>query len=165
MKIVMMMMKMMKIVMILMIMIIMKMMIMMIWNETYYFPNMMTWVWVLIFFCIEKYHHHLHHYYHHHHHHHNFHIIIIIIFIIIMIIKIITIFIIFIIIITIFISSLSSLLLMSSYLGNNKFQQKSIIEIKQDVLTDTILKGDHPRIISAKVGWDWLSSFRGEEFF
>jgi hypothetical protein len=29
---------------------------------------------------------------------------------------------------------------------------------------DTILKGDHPRIISAKFGWDWLSSFR-EEFF
>jgi hypothetical protein len=32
-------------------------------------------------------------------------------------------------------------------------------------LTDTILKGDHPRIISAKFGWDWLSSFRGEVFF
>ena len=32
-------------------------------------------------------------------------------------------------------------------------------------LTDTILKGDHPRIISAKFGWDWLSSFRGEDFF
>ena len=31
-------------------------------------------------------------------------------------------------------------------------------------LTDTILKGDHPRIISAKLGWDWLSSFRGEFF-
>ena len=30
-------------------------------------------------------------------------------------------------------------------------------------LTDTILKGD--RIISAKFGWDWLSSFRGEDFF
>jgi hypothetical protein len=30
------------------------------------------------------------------------------------------------------------------------------------VLTDTFLKGDHPRIISAKFGWDWLSSFRGE---
>jgi hypothetical protein len=29
----------------------------------------------------------------------------------------------------------------------------------------TILKGEHPRIISAKFGWDWLSSFRGEEFF
>jgi hypothetical protein len=24
------------------------------------------------------------------------------------------------------------------------------------------LKGDYPRIISAKFGWDWLSSFRGE---
>jgi hypothetical protein len=33
------------------------------------------------------------------------------------------------------------------------------------VLTDTILKGDYPRIISAKFGWDWLSSFRGEDFF
>ena len=32
-------------------------------------------------------------------------------------------------------------------------------------LTDTILKGNHPRIISAKFGWDWLSSFRGEGFF
>ena len=32
-------------------------------------------------------------------------------------------------------------------------------------LTDTILKGDHPRIISAKFSWDWLSSFRGEDFF
>jgi hypothetical protein len=30
-------------------------------------------------------------------------------------------------------------------------------------LTETILKGDHPRIISAKFGWDWLSSFR-EDF-
>jgi len=28
-----------------------------------------------------------------------------------------------------------------------------------------ILEGDHPRIISAKFGWDWLSSFRGEDFF
>jgi hypothetical protein len=27
------------------------------------------------------------------------------------------------------------------------------------VLTDTILKGDHPRIISAKLGWDWLRAF------
>jgi hypothetical protein len=33
------------------------------------------------------------------------------------------------------------------------------------VLTNTILKGDHPRIMSAKFGWDWLSSFREEEFF
>ena len=32
-------------------------------------------------------------------------------------------------------------------------------------LMDTILKGDHPRIISAKFGWDWLSRFRGEDFF
>jgi hypothetical protein len=27
------------------------------------------------------------------------------------------------------------------------------------------LKGGHLRIISAKFGWDWLSSFRGEDFF
>jgi hypothetical protein len=27
------------------------------------------------------------------------------------------------------------------------------------VLTDTILKGDHLRIISAKFGWDWLNKF------
>ena len=32
-------------------------------------------------------------------------------------------------------------------------------------MPDTILEGDHPRIISAKFGWDWLSSFRGDFFF
>jgi hypothetical protein len=32
-------------------------------------------------------------------------------------------------------------------------------------MSDTILEEDHPRIISAKFGWDWLSSFRGEDFF
>ena len=32
-------------------------------------------------------------------------------------------------------------------------------------MPDTILEGDHPRIISAKFGWDWLGSFRGEDFF
>jgi hypothetical protein len=32
-------------------------------------------------------------------------------------------------------------------------------------LTDTILKGGHPRIISAEFGWDWHCSFRGEDFF
>jgi hypothetical protein len=32
-------------------------------------------------------------------------------------------------------------------------------------MPDTILEGDHPRIISAKFGWDWLSSFRGEDYF
>ena len=31
-------------------------------------------------------------------------------------------------------------------------------------MTDTHLEGDHPRIISAKFGWDWLSSLR-EDFF
>jgi hypothetical protein len=32
-------------------------------------------------------------------------------------------------------------------------------------MPDTILEGGHPRIISAKFGWNWLSSFRGEDFF
>jgi hypothetical protein len=32
-------------------------------------------------------------------------------------------------------------------------------------MPDIILKGDYPRIISAKFGLDWLSSFRGEDFF
>ena len=31
-------------------------------------------------------------------------------------------------------------------------------------MPDTILEEDHPRIISTKFGWDWLSSFRGEDF-
>jgi hypothetical protein len=31
-------------------------------------------------------------------------------------------------------------------------------------MTDTLLERDHRRIISAKFGWDWLSSFR-EDFF
>jgi hypothetical protein len=29
-------------------------------------------------------------------------------------------------------------------------------------MPDINLEGDHPRIISAKFGWDWLSSFRGD---
>jgi hypothetical protein len=32
-------------------------------------------------------------------------------------------------------------------------------------MPDTSLEGGHPRIISAKFGWDWLNSFRGEDFF
>ena len=32
-------------------------------------------------------------------------------------------------------------------------------------MPDINLEGDHPRIISAKFGWDWLCSFRGEDFF
>ena len=32
-------------------------------------------------------------------------------------------------------------------------------------MSDTILEGDHPRIISTKFGSDWLSSFRVEDFF
>jgi acid phosphatase class B len=31
-------------------------------------------------------------------------------------------------------------------------------------MPDIILEGDHPRIISVKFGWDWLCSFRGEDF-
>ena len=31
-------------------------------------------------------------------------------------------------------------------------------------LSDTILKGDHLRIISAKFSWDWLNIFREEDF-
>jgi hypothetical protein len=31
-------------------------------------------------------------------------------------------------------------------------------------MPDTILEGDHPRIISTKFGWDWLSSFWREDF-
>jgi hypothetical protein len=32
-------------------------------------------------------------------------------------------------------------------------------------MPDAILEEDHPRIISAKFGWDWLSSCRGEDFY
>ncbi len=31
-------------------------------------------------------------------------------------------------------------------------------------MPDINLEGTHPRTISAKFGWDWLSSFRGEDF-
>ena len=31
-------------------------------------------------------------------------------------------------------------------------------------MPDILLEGDHPRIISAKFGSDWLSSYRGEDF-
>jgi len=31
-------------------------------------------------------------------------------------------------------------------------------------MLDIILEGDHPRIISAKFGWDWLSSYRRRIF-
>jgi hypothetical protein len=37
--------------------------------------------------------------------------------------------------------------------------------IIEQIVSDTLLEGDHPRIISAKFGWDCLSSFRGEDFF
>ena len=36
---------------------------------------------------------------------------------------------------------------------------------RRSEMPDTILEGDHPKIISATFGWDWLSSFRREEFF
>ena len=35
---------------------------------------------------------------------------------------------------------------------------------RRSEMPDINLEGDHPRIISAKFGWDWLSSFRGEDF-
>jgi hypothetical protein len=59
----------------------------------------------------------------------------------------------------------SSLCLYSS----NLFEEISILSNGghlgyRTVLTDTILKWDHLRIISAKFGWDWLGSFR-EDFF
>ena len=72
----------------------------------------------------------------------------------------------------------SSLCLCSSNLGTFwlkieqfwPFEKKSIFSNGghlgyRTALTDTILKGDHTRIISAKFGWDWLSNFRGEDFF
>ena len=39
------------------------------------------------------------------------------------------------------------------------------ILVGRSEMPDTILEEDHPRIISAKFGWDWLRSFRGEDFF
>ena len=36
---------------------------------------------------------------------------------------------------------------------------------RRSEMQDTILEGDHPRIISANFRSDWLSSFRGEDFF
>ena len=36
---------------------------------------------------------------------------------------------------------------------------------RRSEMPDTILEENHSRIISAKFGWDWLSSFRGEDFF
>ena len=36
---------------------------------------------------------------------------------------------------------------------------------RRSEMPDIFLEGDHPRIISAKFGWDWLSNFRGEDFF
>jgi hypothetical protein len=72
----------------------------------------------------------------------------------------------------------SSLCLYSSNLGTFwlkieqfwPFEEISILSNgghlgSRTALTDPNLKGDHPRIISAKFGWDWLSSFRGEDFF
>jgi hypothetical protein len=40
----------------------------------------------------------------------------------------------------------------------------AILVVSQDHQTQ-LWKEGHPRIISAKFGWDWLSSFRGEDFF
>jgi hypothetical protein len=35
---------------------------------------------------------------------------------------------------------------------------------RRSEMPNIILEGDHPRIISAKFGWDWLSNFK-EDFF
>ena len=35
---------------------------------------------------------------------------------------------------------------------------------RRSEMLDTFLEGDHPMIISAKFGCDWLSSFRKEDF-
>ena len=72
----------------------------------------------------------------------------------------------------------SSLCLYSSNLGTFwlkieqfwPFEEISIFSIGghlgyRTALTDTILKGDRSKIISAKFAWDWLSSFRGENVF
>jgi hypothetical protein len=63
---------------------------------------------------------------------------------------------------------LKKILLLWNYSAN--FEEISIFSHGghlgyRTALTDTIFKGDHPRIISAKFGWDWLCSFRGEFFF
>ena len=36
---------------------------------------------------------------------------------------------------------------------------------RRSEMPDIIVEGDHPRIISEKFGCDWLSSYRGEDFF
>ena len=72
----------------------------------------------------------------------------------------------------------SSLCLYSSNLGTfrlkieqfSPFEEISILSNGGHLgyrtsLTDTILKEDRLRIISAKFGWDWPSSFRGEDYF
>jgi hypothetical protein len=49
--------------------------------------------------------------------------------------------------------------------GTNQWLfHQNLVSIVQ-IVSDTLLEGDHPRIISAKFGWDCLSSFRGEDFF
>jgi hypothetical protein len=53
-------------------------------------------------------------------------------------------------------------------LTDYEIKKKGGMKLKKNLrtaLTDTILKGGHLRIISAKFGCDWLSSFRGEDFF
>jgi hypothetical protein len=59
--------------------------------------------------------------------------------------------------------SVSAVLQLWPFEGNSIFSNGDHLWFKT-ALTDTILKGDHPRIISTKFGWDWLSSFRGEHF-
>ena len=51
-------------------------------------------------------------------------------------------------------------------IGSHVKLSSAVAAILVEVLKcQTVLEEDHPRIISAKFGWDWLSSFRGEDFF
>jgi hypothetical protein len=49
--------------------------------------------------------------------------------------------------------------------NRNFLKWPKLLYFKPEALTDTILKGDHLRIISAKFGLNWPSGFRGEDFF
>jgi len=46
--------------------------------------------------------------------------------------------------------------------NKNKSSERTFHRKPRDVCTDTILKGTHPRTISARFGLIWLSGFRGD---
>jgi hypothetical protein len=71
----------------------------------------------------------------------------------------------------------SSLCLYSSNLGTFWLKIEQLLAFEKNsifshcghlgyrtALTNIILKGDNPMIISAKFAWNWLSSFRGDFF-